>query len=248
MIDQDLTISPHRRSRRSVTTAAMGTVVSLLLGSGLLAQVSDSIRSEDNATQSGTLAPDPSGGEGLVAALVGNTVSCNGTTDVTDGPLPAIVTDSTASTAALSTPGASFFVQQTTDTCVRNAGAASGRLMVTFDQILSSEVAECEVPEADAGDTTCTDGSDGEFEDVISAAFRPLPGNACSGVSNQRLPFNQISTAGLTIDDAFAPGDTCRFYLQLYISADATEEQRLIAQSDRLQWDIVLTLEDALVP
>jgi len=208
----------------------LGAAVVLLLGSGLVAVLSDSVTSDGNKVESGTLPTHD-----VQIAIVGAVNECR-SASFSDGPAGAAIDLTNVDL----TSNANLPRQIV---CVKNNGSATGRLMRSFVNVTDVEVGACTVHEA-TQDSTCADGDDGELEEVLSFLVNAANINNCSALSDPNpSPFGSLIDAELAATD-FAPGSICAFLLVPTIVA--TDDQRLVAQTDRLTWDILFTLEDAL--
>jgi hypothetical protein len=229
-----------RTRTRTLLIAATGAALSLLLGSGLLALVSDSVTSQGNEFSSGAFGAAPS--HDVKAALISSGLGslCITSTPLQDGPIAAAISGQTLD-LSLGTLG------QTNDFCVRNDGTSTGRLRVSLASIVGTELGACESSENTAGDTTCGAGAAGELAPALVWSFvRTDPDVSASCISSSSAPFDGISSR--IVDTDLAPGDTCRVSMRVLVPASTTETQKLLAQTDRLQFDVVFTLEDITVP
>jgi hypothetical protein len=229
------------RRTRTLLIAASGAALSMLLGSGLLALVSDSVTSPGNAATSGTYTPVLP--HDVKAALLKTNdlgVFCNGATPLSDGPLPTYYSQTIGLSGGTVSPS--------NDICVRNDGTQTGQVRISITNVVDTEndgAAGCLATESGAGDTTCGPGADGELSGILTAAFHatPLAGDFKSTSCAALTPLSSFAGSGI-IDTDLAPGETCRVYLSAAVAAATTDIQRFVAQTDRVQFDIVATLED----
>ena len=223
-----------RRGRISIV--AMGAAVSLLMGSGLFALTSDTVRSNSNSVQSGTFALPA---HDLQAAQVVQAGECAGAT-YTDGPFTATIENGPVNL------GTGIGPVGTGSFCLRNSGAESGRLTVLFQGAIDRELGACETSEADAGDVTCADGDPGELRAVLFPFFMgsTTSSSSCAG-SSGTLSFDAFEFAPRVLDSDIAPGEFCPVRLAISTSAGfGSDTANFLAQTDRVQWDIVFMLED----
>jgi hypothetical protein len=223
---------------------AIGAALTLLLGSGLMALVSDSMVSDVNSVQSGTFTPPA---HDLVVAKVSTDANCADATFDTGSQIDARITDLDF---ALN-PGATSIGSH--DLCLKNAGEQTGRVVVSFTNVYEYEIGpgygtpSCEASEADpnrGGDTTCLSSSDvGELRPIVRFGLAASLSTSPSCTSFE-LPFGEVQEGGAVLDTDLEPGEICRVQMQA-ISAPETEQQQYAAQTDALQWDVVFTLEDA---
>lgn len=219
--------------KHRLTMIALAAAVSMLLGSGLFALATDSVTSQDNSVRSATFTV-PS--HDLKAARVSAVPECAPATYL-DGPFTAFIQDAEI---PLGTPGGAA---QEDYFCLRNDGTATGRLDVTFSQIIEQEVGACEASESAAGDTTCEDGAPGELKPLLGVQFIPAGGTSgCGGVGV--LGFDFYDGEGQLVDADVAPGATCILSMGVGANLTSSENTYQIAQTDRVQWDVVFTLRD----
>jgi hypothetical protein len=91
---------------------------------------------------------------------------------------------------------------------------------------------------------SCDNGEAGELVAVLGAGFAGSSSASSCSFSPKAVPFTALVTEPLVIDEDLGPGDGCAFAVTLGVVPDATEAELLQAQTDRVTWDIVLTLED----
>lgn len=220
---------------RTFVVAAAGGLLSVVLGSGLLALTSDSTTSPNNDFRSGTYVP--AAHDVRAATIDPTTDDCHAMTSLGDGPLPVVITGET-----IDLDGGS--IDQSTDFCVRNDGTDPGQLRASLVVLAEQEETPCAPGEAEAGDIGCEGTAEGDLTPVVQWAFAThgtFTSSSCTG----RGPADfDASNTGL-IDPDLAPGETCRVYLALQISSTASDDAKLRAQTDRVHLDIVFTLEDA---
>jgi hypothetical protein len=226
-----------RQRRKALVAVAVGASVSLVLGS-LLALNSDSVTSEDNKAQSGTFAPTA---HDLQAARVAQFGSCTGAA-FGDGPFAAAITG-TGDNINLN----GGFAGQVGDFCLKNSGTQTGRLKVAFANAADVEVGACEASESGAGaDTSCTDGAQGELKPLLDVGIQKRTdtstSSSCTGAG---ADFLSLETS-ISLDADLAPGEICTVHFT--IQALGSDSQKLRAQTDKLEWDIVFTLEDIPSP
>ena len=224
-----------------VVLLVLGTVVSLLLGAGLFALTSDSVTSAGNSAESGTWKPPAhdlqvatSDDFGFACANANYTKS-----------LP--TTFSAAPVDLARSPGAGSHISKIV--CIRNAGTAPARLTASVTNFVQTET-ECSTGEAEAGDATCGSGT-GEVGAVLDEGFSLFsevgsdPDCTASGYFVSRFESGYLDNV---LHPSLPAGATCRFVYNLSPTfLSVTEAQRLQAQSDSVQWDLVLTLQDVVV-
>jgi len=228
------------RAKRSLAVVGLGAGVSLALGS-LLALTSDSVTSQNNKAESGTFAAPA---HDLVAAKIPAGGNCE-TATYTEGPFAAAIT----SPFANFTLGGSG-LNQTDRFCLKNNGTQAGQLVMTFTNVADLEVGVCEQSEADAGDTSCTDLAQGELKPILEARFSldsgglEAPSLSFSCTTSGFTAFSTVEAGPEVLDPNLDPGEFCRGLLVLREKLSTTDTERLLAQTDKVQWDIVFTLED----
>jgi hypothetical protein len=231
------------RRTRTLLVAATGSALSLLLGSGLLALISDSVTSQGNALTSGTY----TGAYDVKAALLADTTPaqlCNSSTVLSDGPLAAHISQPIGLIGAGATA--------TNDICIRNDGPHMGRVRVSITNVVDTETGDAATPgcvptESGAGDTTCEGGAAGELSPILRAVFPASPDGFSSTSCATRVDLTPFPGSAI-VDTDLAPGETCRVFLGAAVPNTVTDTERLVAQTDRVQFDIVATLEDITVP
>jgi hypothetical protein len=233
---------------RWFVAAAIGSVVSLLLGSGLLAVLSDSVTSTGNEAASGEY--DFTHDLQAVTIPAGDT--CNSSTEVFDGPIPGVINGGEAGAFQVdlnSTTGDEFGTSAAV--CVVNTGTHTGRVMMEFASVSDLERGGCTATEIDpGGDTSCDDT--GELEPVLhsgitdaGAAGITSSSSSCS-TGTDRVEFGWVRVFGVVVDEDLAPGEGCAVIIRFGVNPDVTNPQpRLVAQTDQVTFDIVFTLEDA---
>ncbi len=237
----------HRKS--TVSVMAIGAVVSLLLGSGLLSIVSDSVTSEGNSLESGEFTPPA---HDLQAQLTLG--ACSSQSDYSDGPLTAMVS-TPEGTPNVTLDGAHFGGDRRL--CLKNAGSRAGQVLLRFDSIVDSEVGQCSSSESDpdqGADTSCLDGDQGELSSILYVSFLVRPGDTTSDSCASTASFffgdygnPDVFGVGYPVDSSLAPGEVCALDLDYSVGRDdfvTPEQQKFAAQTDRVQWDIVATLQD----
>lgn len=218
----------------------LGLLLFGLLGSSLVARVSDTVRSDGNQMQSGTFTPPA---HNVQAAKVHFSTGDCATATYAEGPLTSLF-GSDGGGIAIQNEGSGRGALE--DICVKNAGTSAGRLTVSFLNAVQSELAPCSAGEASAGDTDCASTTGiGELGRLFTTSFSADAGSAASCVGASQAMDTWLAGAPVVVDVNLAPGEICRFGLSFVNTAGRTETERLLAQSDKIQWDIVFTLEDA---
>jgi hypothetical protein len=230
--------------RSSIAVLGIGATLSLFLGSGLFALVSDSVRSESNGLVSGTYQRPA---HDLQVGLVTPDENCADAL-YEDGPIEAVIGDLGPTLDPHTVIGPHHL-------CLKNAGTGVGRLYTSFENVFEFEndtagVPPCQPSEADpsgGGDTTCSQFDAGELRPLLRFGIveNLATSPSCAGFEENFIDVEQLPQ--LT-DADLEPGEICRVQPQVHVNASATDEQRLAAQTDTLIWDIVFTLEDAPNP
>lgn len=247
------------RGRRWLALGGLGLGISILVGSGLVAVLSDSLLSEVNQAQSGTVA-----GHDLQAAFipidtqVGLPDDCDNNLAVSDGPLAAAVSDGGSGPFSIDlnqTGEQVFDPTGTSAICVVNKGTKPGQVVMNFATVVDAEVGPCEGTEADpslGNDSSCNDGDSGELAAVIMSSVIPSAAGivfspsdpSCTPTGPVTVSFSEMVGTPQVIDTDLQPGEGCAFFIGLEIRGDVTEQELFKAQTDLLTWDIVFTLED----
>jgi hypothetical protein len=220
--------------KKRLTLAGVAGGLALLLGSGLIAIVSDSVTSEANSLESGTFTRPAHD----VQAGKSSSDRCSDV-EYSDGPI----------SAALQSPidlgTSSSGVNQQDAICVMNTGTSTARLSAAFVNVSDTESAPCDESESSAGDTSCGDGDSGELKSIVHAEWQNCAGDGSDNFCNLSLVPFADHEAPRDLDVSLEPGESRWLRLYTVISHAASEDERLRAQTDRLQWDIVFTLQDA---
>lgn len=224
-----------KRSNRVLL--GLGVSLALLMGSGVFALVSDSITSSGNSAQSGTFSPPPPPSQDVqVASTDDFGASCS---DLTYGnSLPTTFTLADLDLATTQN------VYSTRIFCIKNAGSTAGKLSGAAVNYSATEVG-CSTGEFDAGDTNCG-GGPGELGAVIDEFFSNFGETGsdpdCLSLESQGIGFTGAN--GHVLNGSLPPGGYCKFVYMLTPKFGSTDTQRVLAQTDRIQWDLVFTLED----
>jgi len=218
------------RNTRWFALAALGTVVVLLTGSGLVSLLSDSVTVTGNQAESGSL---PS--HDVQAAIVATTADC-ASAGYTDGPVAAAIDADVDLASGANLPRSVM--------CIKNNGTANGRLVMSFENVVEVEVGACTASEA-AVDTSCADADPGELSQVLQLHQTVADVNSCPPVvTSMPFPFGHYLTPSV-ISSVLPPGGICAVIL----TPSANLGGPLVAaQTDRLTWDIMFTLEDFVGP
>lgn len=228
-------------TRKSIAAGGLlGALLAFVMGSGLVAISSDSVTSVGNTVESGTFTP-PS--HDVQVAQIGRDGGC---TDASyeDGPV----------TAAISSDGPNIDLNTgisgpfDSDLCIKNTGNQTGQLILSVTYISDTEVGRCEQSESDpagGADTTCGNRSQGELRQLLFFGVQPQEeGTSPSCTDPPNVYFGDDPLPSRVLDADLAPGEICRVRPSVVVGQHFTDQQRLAAQTDRFQWDIVLTLQD----
>lgn len=237
------------KSKWSLASATLGALVAFASGSGLFAITSDSVLSRGNSIESGTYAV-PAHDLKVARSTVGpdggeTTVDCE-SGEYEDGPITGLVSTTSGPNYNISPPSTLHSLAF----CLKNAGSQAGRLIVSLDNISDTEVGDCEPSEAAAeggADTTCTDGAQGELEALLHFQLVRLEASSASCPEVVGDNFESVAADGLVAVPTLQSNEFCKFTLLVGPQPATTESQKLAAQTDRVQWDIVFTLQDVPV-
>jgi hypothetical protein len=186
-----------------------------MVGQGVVAQVADTVRIDDNAIASNAIVL----GEGLVIGTGFDSV-CPDDTEYGPGPLPG--------QEVLVDLNEDLGNGMSTEVCVRNEGPDPLVLSVTVPVTSDLELGPCEPSEIDAGDTTCGTGAAGEMAEVGTLVRY----SRCTGIETTGpLSGGTTPTAAGTI----APGQVC--YLNVGVELQRPAD---LWQTDRLTYDVVV--------
>jgi hypothetical protein len=242
--------------RLSMAAAAIGAALTLMTGSGLFSLVEDSVTSRANLAESGTYAHDVKaavvGGAGLTLQGCPPDNIPNdqlGPFGYRDGPIPAVVQGPLTSlqpapmTVELDRASSA---DSTAKVCIKNFGRRGGALVVGFpgERVLQTETA-CSTRESPA-DTSCGSGT-GELAAVTAVGWAVEPtGSSASCRSSGLVSFDSYRSSPQLISSYLAPGQVCVIRFRIGLDPEASESAKLLAQTDRVQWDIAFTLRDPL--
>lgn len=221
--------------KSSVALFSLSGVLVLLLGSGVIGLLSDSLSSPGNDVSSPEFASHD-----VEAARVAGGNDCS-TASYTDGPIAALIDGGAVSAE-------SFVVDVQDDVvCVKNAGNQTGVLKVTFGNVSETEVGACNATEAAAETGSCADGDPGELSAILVAHLVPhAAATSDSCVSPGGLIAFSSFSSPVTLDPSISPGEFCVFKLNVASPATgATSTQKAAAQTDKTEWDITFTLTDS---
>lgn len=231
------------RYKWKVSVLGAGAVVTLLLGSGMFSLTLDTVASQGNSAESGTFAA----AHDIKAAKV-EPGGCPSTTAYSDGPIAAAISTpvGTPNVTLPSTPN----MLQADDFCIKNFGTQQAMVSVAFLAFVEKEVGTCEASESDSSqgaDTSCAANDQGELASVLFARFNPSAGSSgsCAGTAAE-TPFRDYNAAAQIMDVDLAPGEVCSVYLQLTTNDGLTTNEKLAAQTDRIEWSIVFIANDTI--
>jgi hypothetical protein len=217
-----------------------------MLGSGLFALTSSQVTSAGNEVRSGTLSttpPPPT--DAHLQATPATSGSCSGVTFTDDTTIAAVFNSDLTPE-----PGASA---DAADICVRNNGGTYGLLGVGYEHMVDVEnngPSGCEESEAAStggNDTSCggITASDGELEPILDTTIAVAECTpASSDLRGTTRALSDFGSIGIDMG-TLAPNQTCRVRISVSVMTSSTQQQRLAAQTDKLQWDIVFRLPNS---
>lgn len=245
-----------------VTICAVGSALTVVLGSGVLTLSSDSVTSSGNNIASDRLGGVATGGHDLRVALV---KAQSGSRYPTVEACPAQANRySNATTFPASLHGQTLSLATTTGEtagqdqdvvaassdwiCLKNfdpAGSAPANLRLSTAGIQHTEVGACEATEAEAGDPSCANGQSGELYKVVTLIVR---GNfdrnpQCGAGGTSGVSLSSPGSFRMTELRGLNPGEVCPIWIMIRRQV-ATDQDRLQAQTDAVRWDMIFTLED----
>jgi hypothetical protein len=212
----------------------LGVAVSLLLGSGLLAFTSNSVWVQDSQLTSGTFEAQNNLQVKKVATRAGavQPFEC-GEAGYSAGPIQGEANDFDFSGGFGKNPVGEF--------CFRNFGVTGGDFFVQIPETTSGET-DCSPGEAEAGDPDCGSGP-GELAEIIRLDFiRKQGGDGfCPDVKDVEMAPSALPGAATKLGH-LDPGETCRYGIFGSSAPNATDEGKLKAQTDFVQWPMFFTL------
>ena len=222
-----------RKGTRWFGLAGLGAAVLLLLGSGLVAVVSDSIESVGNELESNEFIAEPL--HDVQAANVATASDCSSATYNDTVVSAAIDVDVDLSSSD---------DLERRVICVRNNGDETGRLVMTFVGVTESEAGACSTNEA-AFDDTCDASDPGELSSVIRLNLVASGGTNCPAfVMEEPEPFSTYVDSPRILSFPFQPGAICPIALVPSVDPNATDAQKAAASTDRINWNIVFSIEE----
>lgn len=215
--------------RLGAIAGALGGLLSLLIGTGVVAAGSDAVVSTGNQVTSGAYRP----AHRLAAAVVEPGAAC-ADAPFTHEPMPAAITAGAVDLSGSSQPVAVGRL------CIRNDGAEAGQVDLRFASVLEREVGACEPAERETGaDASCEDGDDGELSRVLAVRVA-TPHGLCRTAQGT---WDEV-VLGVGIAPRLDPGEVCTLDIEVSVAATAGEPARAAAQTDAIQWDLVVSLEE----
>jgi hypothetical protein len=212
---------------RRVTLLALSSVLALSLGSGIFALLQDSVLNPGYSFESGTYQPPSGVAFDLQVAVPTLGQPCTATSLTwTDGPIAAVLDNASIDLQLDEVAPHSERV------CLRNNTDNPGALWVTVTNLVDSEVGACAPSEADF-DATCTDGAAGELSDIVLMIIGGHPWNL-NGWASAPRPIDTWAAGWGVWEIGFGAG----------LPMGLTPEEKLAAQTDRVTFDLVFTLQD----
>lgn len=243
----------RQRILRAPLAVVLAGVVSLTLaGSGLVAQVSDTVEVRDNQVASEAYeAPAP-----LIALEVGTFADGGDCTNAIYEP-DGIVEASTSGTIDLSTyieTGADYQIIPLSTVCLSNAGTEPAAVWATLLSRVSTEAADCNATElaaeqalvaaGGAAAVTCQAGELGELDQAGSITAFPVFGQDCYQLQGG---FGPSAAVGSSIvmsageDLVLEPGEVCEVELR-FVLTNSVPGTVPSATSDLLSFDMAFSL------
>lgn len=231
MVTQPYAPSAAGRARRPllITMAVLGTLISLLGGTGLFAALTDTARTGTNSVSSDDLAA--SADIQLATAAVDGTsgaITCGTSAD------GAFAEDLTTGLFTAADFGPNDGTVETL-LCIQNVGSQTVSLSGLVDQLTDLDTA-CTGDEEVHGDTSCGGNLAGELSGnltVFYATFDCSNASAALSRSGTSLLGNATTAAAL---GALAPGVIGCYGVSVYYPTDTDAVAVQIAQSDTVTW------------
>lgn len=233
---------------RNKLPTIIGVGAALLLGTGLVAVVTDSVTSTGNRVRSPEHTPEVDLMVGHVTTRQGLAV-CQSFSD--DTTVPMTWSAGTIPVDGVLDPDAPL--EQFNGFCVKNVGSETLRVSMRFANVLSTDLG-CGPKESEV-DATCANGAEGELDDTDPSA-NPQDGHLqvgayVDGTQAQYMAFacwmlpgrcgSDVETNPLYNIAELDPGQTEILYLDFEWREGTIPGQpslRRASQTDRLQWDI----------
>jgi hypothetical protein len=222
---------------RRITLLALSSVLALSLGSGIFALLQDSVLNPGYSFESGTYQPPSEASFDLQVAVPDprlDQTCASPSLTWTDGPVTAVLENKTINLHSIGTNWFESF-------CLRNNTDNPGALYVAMTNLDDSEAGACEPSEA-GFDGTCTDGAAGELSDILTLKVWLIHDGQFHG--GPELNLNDWPSAPQAYDLQAVGRRVWTVAFMTKIPTQVTPEQRLAAQTDRVTFDLVFTLQD----
>src|SRR5688572_6779088 len=201
--------------RTAFAIMALGTVVTLLGGTGIFAVFSDRATTGTNSVTSDAL---PHAADVQIALREAG--AC--------GPFEEDLTS-----GLFDASGAQEGYSSSVPLCVKSAGSADITLAMTVIDLADSETG-CTGDEAAAGDTTCGTGL-GELSSALAVGTFRIDCATGQGPVPERDWLNNASTTNFSLG-SLGPGEIACVIVDVVYGLNVPENTQQVAQSDRAQW------------
>ena len=238
--------------RAPIAVLLAGVVSVTLAGSGLVAQVSDTVEVRNNQ-----IASDPYEAPGPIVALEVGTFTdggdCTNAIYEPDGIIDVATTGSIDLATYIET-GADFQTIALSRFCLTNTGTEDGEVLATLLSRVSTEADDCNATElaaeqalVDAGEAaavTCGAGEAGELDQAGSVTAFPVFGQDCYQLQAGFGPSDAVGTqkpmaAGQAL--VLSPGEVCEVEMRFVLTNEVAAFVPA-ATSDLLNFDMAFTL------
>lgn len=217
-------------------------MAAVMIGAGVVAVASDSVRSEANQVQASDYAEPP---DDLELAIGGDAfmADCDDAAFDRETVGPMTLTDG----GVLDVEEGAYQVNQQENYCLRNTGDQPLTVQLDFTNVVSSETG-CSPAEAAAelaawGEEGC--GAVGELAELLRVRMHPW-GGVCTGAAPLvDTSFAELATTPRTFFVLW-PGEVC--VLAFELSWLDAEQDRILAPTDGLDWDVRFTGQPAWNP
>lgn len=241
-----------KRLTRPLGVLIAGLVSVTLAGTGLVAQVSDTVEVRNNQVASEAYeAPGP-----IVALEVGTFADggdCTNAIFEPDGIVDTTV-EGTIDLATYIETGADYQIIPLSRFCLTNTGSEDGEVLATLLSRVSTEAADCNTTElaaeqalVDAGAAaavTCATGEPGELDQAGSITAFPVFGQDCYQQQALFGPADGVGSSklmGTNTALVLSPGEVCEVEMR-FILTNEVPAAVPAATSDLLSFDMAFTL------
>ena len=220
---------------RNIRTALFGALgagalVVGLLGSGLVALLSDTFLFQDNDLDTNELSPFD-----LLVGEIESGAPCDGSVVYEQGSVLSVFNDSVDINVL--TPG-EIYSNLPRYFCVQNSSSQPGDLVIELTAAAVKEAGPCSPGEAEAGDANCADAEPGEL--AVTWVY-------ADGDATDDCLFGSGQFSGPLLAGQIPAGGICQVFVSTLVADVDIPDADAIAriQTEEYSADVTLTLQDA---